>query len=846
MGRQKGDMTQPTSDASNLPVSVERLEALVRSLSIEDRAQLTAGIDSWHAAGLDSIGLGPMLTLDGPNGVRDKVFEIGSSATCTPCGTGLGATWDVDLVAEVAARIGAEAKRAGVSYMLGPVINLVRSPLAGRDFECYSEDPQLTADLGAAYVVGMQSQGVAACPKHFVANDSEDHRTTVNCIVDERTLREVYLLPFEAVARSGAWSMMAAYNRVNGVHATRNHHLVGGILREEWGWDGVLMSDWEATHDTVDDANAGLDLEMPGPPRHFGPALADAVRRGDVAEETLNSAAMRILELAAHVGALPVVAGPLPSPLPKSDPPKAMLLSDAAGAALVRRAAAESFVLLANDGILPLSPGHLHRIAVVGPNAARPCIQGGGAANITAPYEISPLEGLRAALPASIEVAHEPGCSIELFLPPLVRMDVTDLDGRPGLTIEFFRGQELAGDPVARYNVQSSQLEMFGGLPVGLVQNDFSARLSGWLTPRVSGTHKVALRGLGGRRLFVDGVQATDDWTEPAGIDVPTALFEGKEKGGTFEFEAGKRVLIAAETHSVTHAPSLLSIGCAEPEAADAMERAVAAAATAEVAVVVVGTDTVWESEGRDRKNTTLPGRQDELVRRVAAVNDNTIVVVNAGCPMELPWADEVQAIVYAWLPGQEFGHALADVLLGRAEPGGRLPVTIARAAADFPAYDTRPGPDGELVYKEGVNVGYRGFDVAGVEPRFPFGHGLGYTTFEYDSMSLSSDGLADGEPLELRIKLRNAGTRTGKEVVQVYVADLQSSVARPPRELKGFAVVRLKAGEAAELVLALEDRDLAYWDVERHSWRIEPGRFEIQVGHSSRDIRLRESFELA
>ena len=846
MGRQKGDMTQPTSDASNLPVSVERLEALVRSLSIEDRAQLTAGIDSWHAAGLDSIGLGPMLTLDGPNGVRDKVFEIGSSATCTPCGTGLGATWDVDLVAEVAARIGAEAKRAGVSYMLGPVINLVRSPLAGRDFECYSEDPQLTADLGAAYVVGMQSQGVAACPKHFVANDSEDHRTTVNCIVDERTLREVYLLPFEAVARSGAWSMMAAYNRVNGVHATRNHHLVGGILREEWGWDGVLMSDWEATHDTVDDANAGLDLEMPGPPRHFGPALADAVRRGDVAEETLNSAAMRILELAARVGALPVVAGPLPSPLPKSDPPKAMLLSDAAGAALVRRAAAESFVLLANDGILPLSPGHLHRIAVVGPNAARPCIQGGGAANITAPYEISPLEGLRAALPASIEVAHEPGCSIELFLPPLVRMDVTDLDGRPGLTIEFFRGQELAGDPVARYNVQSSQLEMFGGLPVGLVQNDFSARLSCWLTPRVSGKHKVAQRGLGGRRLFVDGVKAADDWTEPAGLDVPTALFEGKEKGGTFEFEAGKRVLIAAETHSVTHAPSLLSIGCAEPEAADAMERAVAAAATAEVAVVVVGTDTVWESEGRDRKNTTLPGRQDELVRRVAAVNDNTIVVVNAGCPMELPWADEVQAIVYAWLPGQEFGHALADVLLGRAEPGGRLPVTIARAAADFPAYDTRPGPDGELVYKEGVNVGYRGFDVAGVEPRFPFGHGLGYTTFEYDSMSLSSDGLADGEPLELRIKLRNAGTRTGKEVVQVYVADLQSSVARPPRELKGFAVVRLKAGEAAELVLALEDRDLAYWDVERHSWRIEPGRFEIQVGHSSRDIRLRESFELA
>jgi beta-glucosidase len=445
-----------------------------------------------------------------------------------------------------------------------------------------------------------------------------------------------------------------------------------------------------------------------------------------------------------------------------------------------------------------------------------------------------------------VEVVHEPGCSIDLFLPPLTRMDVTDLDGKPGLTIEFFRGQELAGEPVARYNVQSSQLQMFGGLPTGLVQNDFSARLSAWVTPRVSGTHKVALRGLGGRRLLVNGVPAADDWNAPAGIDVPTAIYEGKERGGEFEFEAGKRVLITAESHSVVHAPSLLSIGCTEPEVADAMERAVAAAATAEVAVVVVGTDTVWESEGRDRRTATLPGRQDELVRRVAAVNDNTIVVVNAGCPMELPWSDEVQAIVYAWLPGQEFGHALADVLLGRAEPGGRMPVTIARRTEDFTAFDTRPGPNGELVYREGINVGYRGFDAAGVEPRFAFGHGLGYTTFAYDSMTLASDGLADGEPLELRVKLRNTGSRRGKEVVQVYVADLESSATRPPRELKGFAVVRLAAGEAAELLMTLEDRDLAYWDSGRHSWRIEPGRFEIQIGHSSRDIRLRREFELA
>ena len=842
-------MTQPTDITPEIPI--ERLDALVRSLSIEERAQLTSGVDAWHAAGVDSIGLGQMLTLDGPNGVRGMTFPKGSSATCTPCGTALGATWDVDLVAEVAARIGAEAKRADIHYMLGPDLNLVRSPLAGRDFECYSEDPLLIATLGVAYVTGMQSQGVAACPKHFVANDSEAHRTTVNCIIDERTLREVYLLPFEAVVKAGAWSMMAAYNRVNGVHCSNNAALIAGVLREEWGWDGVLMSDWHATHDTVADATAGLDLEMPGPPRYLGLHLAAAVRRGDVDEETLNSAALHVLTLATRVGALPVnetVAGQVARPVrtaAQADPLALVLLSDADAAALVRRAAADAFVLLANDGVLPLAVEALRKIAVIGPNAATPCTQGGGAAHISAPYAVSPLDGLRAALPRGVDIVHEPGPGIDFFLPPLTRMDLTDLDGKPGLTIEFYRGQEPVGQPVARYGVQSSEVHLFGDLPAGLAQNDFAVRISTWVTPTVSGPHEVAIRGLGGRRLFVDGVPAAEQWDAPGGVDVPTALFEAKEKGGTFEFEAGKRVLLSAECHSNSHSPSLMAIGCAPPQGRDLMEAAVAAAASADVAILVVGTDETWESEGRDRKTVTLPGRQDELVERVAAVNRKTVVVVNSGCPMDLPWADKVAAVIYAWLPGQEFGNALADVLLGTAEPGGRLPVTLARRAADFPAYDTTPGTDEKLVYKEGVNVGYRGFDVAGVEPRFAFGHGLGYTTFKYESLSVATDGLADGEPLELRVKVRNTGTRPGKEVIQVYVSPQGPPVPRPPRELKGFAVVRLEPGEAVEVGLALEDRALAFWDAKRHTWRVEPGRYEVQVGHSSRDIRLRSSFEL-
>ncbi len=827
-----------------LPISPERLDELVRSLTIEQKAALTAGVDGWHASGADSIGLAQMHTSDGPNGVRGMPFPPGSSATCTPCGTALGATWDVALVAELAGLIGAEAKRSGVAYMLGPVVNLIRSPLGGRDFECFSEDPVLTAQIGVAYVAGMQAEGVAATPKHFVANDAESHRTTVDCLVDERTLREVYLLPFEAVAKAGTWSMMSAYNRVNGVYCSDHMDLTHDILKGEWAWDGVLMSDWFATHDTVAGAVAGMDLEMPGPSRSMGAALAEAVRSGAVAESVLDDKARRILRLAARIGALPATDGDGEPVV--IDPVQPILLSTPGAAAVVRRAAADSFVLLANDGILPLSGGKLHRVAVIGPNAANPCIQGGGAAHIRLPYAVTPLEGLRAALPPDVEIVHEPGGRTERFLPPLALRNVHDLTGQPGISVEFFRGQELAGEPVETWQTVSTELHLFGDLPAGLPQNDFSVRVSTWLTADEAGDYEIAMRGLGGRRLLVDGVLVADQWEAPAGVDTATALFEGKEHGDTFALEAGQRVLVQAELHSLVHAPSLLAIGCRPPQERDPIGRAVAAAASADVAIVVVGTDDTWDTEGRDRTSVTLPGRQNELVESVAAVNPRTVVVVNAGCQVALPWAGKVAAVIYAWLPGQEFGNALADVLLGLAEPGGRMPVTIAASSGDYAALNTTPDANDRLAYTEGVEIGYRHFDAEGIEPQFCFGHGLGYTDFEYESLAVSADGKVEGEALEVRIRVRNTGARPGKEVVQVYVADLESSVSRPPRELKGFAVVRLGPGESAEIGMALSDRDLAFWDTGRKSWRVEPGRFEVQVGRSSRDIRLRGQLEIA
>jgi beta-glucosidase len=833
--------SQPSS-----PVSPERLDELVRSLSIEEKAALTGGIDAWHARGLPRIGLAPMQTLDGPNGVRGMTFPVGSTATCTPCGTALGATWDPDLVREVAARIGIEARRAGVHYLLAPVLNLVRSPLGGRDFEAFGEDPVLAAILGAAYVEGIQSAGVAATPKHLVANESETHRTSVDSRLDERTLRELYLIPFEAAANAGAWSMMAAYNRVNGVHCVDNEQLLRAILKGEWSWDGVVMSDWHAADDTAAGAAAGLDLEMPGPPHFYGPALAAAVRRGEVGEAVLDEMARRILLLAARVGALggEGVGGPGAAPQAPLDPSTPWHLSDADAAALVRRAAAESFVLLTNDGILPLAPERLRKVAVIGPNAAKPCAQGGGAAHISAPPTVTPLDGLRAALPG-LEIVHEPGCRIDLFLPLLSGMDVRDRDGRPGMTIEIYRGQQPAGAPCASWHTDTSELHLFGDLPAGVTEDDYSVRLAGWLTPSETGTHEIALRGFGGRRLRVDGAVAVDRWDAAPAADIPTAIFEGTDEGAAFELTAGKRVLIEAELHSDVIAPHLLVVGCRPPQASDRLEEAVAAAASADVAIVVVGTDESWETEGRDRKTVALPGRQDELVERAAAANPRTVVVVNAGCPVGLPWCEKVAAILYAFLPGQEFGNALADVLVGGSEPGGRLPFTIAARWTDYPALDTTPDEQEQLVYAEGLSVGYRHFDIAGIEPRFCFGHGLGYTDVEYESLEVISDGLPDGDAAQLGVRLRNTGDLPTKEVVQVYVADLESSVPRPSRELKSFAPVRLEPGETAEVFLALEERDLAYWDTEPGAWRIESGRFEILVGRSSRDIRLRASLDL-
>ncbi len=792
---------------------------LVSRLSLERKVELAAGTSLWWTQGAPEIGLEPIRVSDGPNGVRGERFDERDVAPCTPCGTGLAASWDPAVVRRVGALVGDDAQRQGVHVVLGPTMNIHRSPLGGRGFECYAEDPLLNGTIAAAWIEGVQSRGVAATPKHFVCNDAETNRTTVDCIVDERALREIYLVPFELAARAGAWALMTGYNRVNGAYCAANRTLVTDILKSEWQWDGLTMSDWFALGDTVGWANGGLDLEMPGPARLFGETLLDAVREGAVDEATLDDKIARLLTLAARVGRLDGML----SPPAHASVAHAARRIDIDGDVLVDAAAA-GFVLLKNEAqLLPLAP--VRRLAVIGPNAADPSYQGAGSAHVNLRDVQTPLEAIRDAFGVTAEVAHEHGCEPRKTLPGLHLL--TD-----GLTVDYFTPG--APEPVARELREASTFiwqEQLPGIGAGARG---SARISAVLTPAESGTYLFSVRGSSECRLRVGGTDVVvfSPLLDEHGAG---ALFSLRDVRGEAILEAGEPVQLELEMALLPDDLNILSLGCRPPRPGDPIERAARAAAEADAVVLLVGTSEDVERESDDRETTALPGEQEALIRRVLEANPSTVVVVNAATAVDMSWAREASTVLYAWFPGEAFGPALVDVLSGAREPGGRLPISIGRRHEDYAAWDTKP-VDGRLEYPESVFVGYRHFDAAGIEPEFCFGHGLGYGAWEYEGLELSTPELTAGEPLSVAVTVRNVGSRRSREIVQLYVADLDASVPRPPRELKAFAPIALDPGEAGTVTLELDSRAFSYWD---GGWRAEPGAFEVLVGRSSRDVRL-------
>ncbi len=815
--------------------ATERIERLIAQMTLEEKVSMTAGSDLWHGTGVPRLGIPPLKVTDGPIGARGDGMS-GASAACFPAASALASSWNPELAEQMGAALGEEARSKGAQVLLGPTINLHRTPLGGRNFECYSEDPWLTALLATAFVRGVQSRGVGACLKHFVCNDQERERHSIDVRVDERTLREVYLLPFELAVRDARpWSVMAAYNRINGVFACSHAELLGRVLKEEWGFEGIVVSDWGAARSTAEDANAGLDLEMPGPPRWLGPRLLDALRSGLVAERTVDDKLRRLLRVTLLSGRLDAAEE---SPERSEDRPEHR--------ALARRVAAEGMVLLVNEGVLPFEPARTRRIAVLGPNADPGQIQGGGSAGVRAHYQVSPLAGIRRRAGRAIEVVHEPGCRTPKYAPQIPRERLAPPDGSGrGLLYQAFADPVRGGAPVQSRVVSHTRIGWFGTVTPALDTRRFGARYSGTYTPERSGVHQFGLLATADARLRVDGRELLAVASgEPRG-DAFFGLASLERRAG-LELEAGTPVALEVEFERDAADPGLagLQFGVLEPEPYDRIAAAEVLAAQVDAVVLVIGTNDDWETEGNDRESFALPPPQDELCARVLAANPRTVVVLNTGSAVAMPWLPRARAVLEAWFPGQEFGNALADLLFGDVTPSGKLPTSFPLRLEDVPGW-TPSAETGRIRYQEGLQIGHRGLEARGTSPLFPFGHGLSYTSFRYGALEAPRQ-LRAGEPLVVRIPITNTGACTGAEIVQLYLRPLAPRLAAPGKELRAFAKLELAPGETRRAELRLHPRAFARWDAAAHCWIHETGDYELLAGSSSSDLRARVLFTLA
>ncbi|WNM24661.1 beta-glucosidase family protein [Demequina capsici] len=810
---------------SDVDVTVD-LDALISQLSLEEKVSLLTGRDFWSTVAIERIGLRSMTLSDGPSGVRGPEWDERSPSLNLPSASALSASFDPEIAYRYGRVAASEARRKGVDVVLGPTINMHRSPLGGRHFEAFSEDPRLTAELAAFYVRGLQDAGVGATPKHYIANDYETDRFTADTQVSEKALREVYLLAFErAVVESHAWLVMSSYNSINGTTATESDLLTTPLV-DEWGFDGVVVSDWTAVR-SVDSAKADQHLVMPGPIGPWGDALVAAVTAGEIHESTIDEKVRRILRLAVRVGAL----GGEPQPVDCED-----------GVMFAREAAAEGMVLLENRGELPWDASSLRSVAVLGSNAEQARTQGGGSATVVPERVDPPLECLTKALPG-VDVRYAVGALNQVGLAGFPAEQITNpVTGLPGARVEFL---DADGVQIFAEDRLATEYVWFGGdAPIAPAR---TVRAAFTLTPQRDEQIELGCAVTGPARVWIDGELRIDEVIAPEGEDLGAALLSPGVAAVPVELRAGVPVEVRfavelGERDGALAGALAFTVGGRPRQAApeQLIAEAVRLAAEADVAVVVVGTNAKVESEGFDRDTLALPGHQDALVEAVAAVNPRTVVIVNSGSPVLMPWRDKVAASLLGWFGGQEFGHALVDVLLGAVEPGGRLPTTWPSAQEDVPVLDVTPR-DGAVVYEEGIHIGYRAWLRADAAPAYWFGHGVGYTTFEIGGLSVSG-ALAPGGYVEAAVTVTNTGDRAGKHVVLLFAERPDSTVERPARWFVGHAVVRLAAGETTRAFITVTARDLAHWDA---GWAYEPGGFTLRAGATAVDLPLSAAVRL-
>jgi len=804
---------------SSRPIE-DRVNDLLSRMTLDEKLLILSGDSTgFDTRPIQRLGIPAIHITDGPLGVR------WGNSTSFPAGVAMAATWDTALVYQLAQAMALETKAHGRDYLLGPCVGIHRMPVGGRNFESYSEDPFLAARMAVNWVKGLQSEKVISSVKHFATNDQEWERNNYDVIVDERALREVHLLPFEAaVKEGGAWSVMAAYNIQNGQHCTENYHLIRDILKGDWGFQGFLISDWVSVYSTVHAANAGLDLEMPVGVYFHPDSLKKYLANGQIKQEVIDDKVRRILRVAFMAGLFDNPVRPDSTVFEKHKP-------------LALAAATKAITLLKNENnILPIDKNKVKTIAVIGPNADEAATGGGGSSFVSPFYAVSPLEGLKKRFGDTIQILFAKGDSTPRprVTPAENAVLWTPDKKQNGLQAEYFNNKKLEGQPaIVRVDAQVNNDYGTGSPDRSIQPNFFSIRWTGWIKVPENGKYVLSTLSDDGVRLYLDDKLVIDNWTNhgPMIDQYLCNLVAGRFYKLRLEFyEDGGGAVIKLGLKRI-----------ADPNF-DAIAEAAQVAAKADMAIIFAGANDMLESEGRDRDGLELPGKQEQLIMAVAKANPNTIVVLNGGTPTKTSnWLNKVKALVHMYYIGQETGNAIAQVLAGDVNPAGKLPFSFIADYNQSPAFKDYKKTL-KVSYSEGIFVGYRYLDKNRLEPTFPFGYGLSYTTFAYKNLKIADRG---NRRYTVSVDVTNTGQRAGDEVVQLYIAPPTSAVERPLRELKGFGRVSLNPGETKTVTINLKERDFAYWDINTNGWKVDPGKYQILVGASSRDIRLTDAIEI-
>ncbi|KAK5939464.1 beta-glucosidase [Knufia obscura] len=818
------------------------VEDVLGKLNIDEKISLLSGTDFWHTASVPRLGVPAIRLSDGPNGVRGTKFFNGVPAACLPCGTGLAATWDIELIQKGGHLQGKEAIAKGASVILGPTTNMQRSPLGGRGFESFSEDPVLAGKMTAATIKGIQSTGVGATPKHYVCNDQEDQRMSVNSIITERALREIYLMPFQIAQKDAdPWCYMTAYNQVNGTHVSESPRLIGDVLRKEWGFDGMVMSDWFGTYSSTESVKAGLDLEMPGPSYVRGKLINQALGCGKLREYDVDNCVREVLKLVKKV---------LPLGIPENAPEHTVDSPETA--ALLRQISSNSIVLMKNDkNVLPFKKEKA--TAVIGPNADFAAFSGGGSASLLPYYAITPLQGVK---DAAKDVKYTLGAPGWKKLPLLTRMSKTK-DNKHGLTMNVYLDppSDKSRECIDTVHVNDSNCFLVDYKHPKLTSFLYYTTFDGEITPSQTAEYEFSLSVAGTAKLYVDGKLLIDNATH----QTPGDSFFGtgtRDEISTMKLEKDNTYAVHIDfatlptiTFKVPGTTAFgaggVRIGCERViDYKVELDRAVELAKSVDQVILCAGLNSDWESEGYDRTTMHLPPGSDDLIKAITAANPNTAVVIQSGTPVTMPWYHSTPSVLQAWYGGNETGNAIADVLFGDVNPSGKLPLSFPLRNEDNPAFLNYKSERNRALYGEDVYIGYRFYEKAKRDVLAPFGHGLSYTTFEMSDLKLNVDDTA-GE-MSVTVNVKNTGSHPGAEVIQVYVSQHTPSINRPPKELKGFTKVHLKKGESATATVKLSKKyATSFWDEGRDSWVSEKGKYTVLVGSSSADTPLSGEFEV-